>query len=175
MPLFAPRKKYTYPFDDERSKMPTIDVQVGLDAATARRRGGADVLHPTSALLDTGAHRTFIDPQSVDRLNLKPVTRRFVRSPLLPQGMAVWIVPVGVQILGRVGAGHRVIAEVPSLPVAITHVPAEAMTNQGAPSVIVGRDVLGLLRFDYLGDKRLIHMYLSGMMRNDGVEMRRRG
>ena len=171
---------YTYKFDDQLSGSPTIDVRVRVDADTVQRRmkkhrGTLDYATietiPISALLDTGARMTLISSTIVNDLALTYVTKDTLRSPILPEGKLVRYYPIGIEILARTKSSLTIVAEIRSLLVAEFEMP---QGNRNIPKVILGRDVLSLLRFDYDGIARKITLHTNALATNDGIQLRRR-
>lgn len=144
----------------QRTNLPVLTVVIGWSRAELAecRRLGITIPEvtqsaPTDALLDTGAHRSFIPAQIAARLGLTPVGERPVYQAL---GTAV-MVPLfaaRIEIITRDGLTWRTHALAPTLEVGV--VPDGGGQTRVLPMPIIGRDVLNTCVFTYNGPKRCI-------------------
>jgi hypothetical protein len=128
---------------------PLVRVELGISTASRRRLRTAKSPIPQSltltALIDTGAEITCIDPRIVGRLSLQPGGSY---APINAPGLGGLVFPdsydIDLTVLHPSGipADHMVVSDLEV---------ADVSLNVFRIDVLLGRDVLALCDFNYLG------------------------
>ncbi|MEZ6235492.1 MAG: aspartyl protease family protein [Phycisphaerales bacterium] len=149
----------TIPFSP-RTGLPVVAVVIGWSQAERdefKRIGlalpDATDAAPTDALVDTGAHRSFIPEDYVERLGLAPIGEGIVQQSL---GGAI-VVPfyaARIEIITRSGLTWQRHGLAPTIQVGV--IPSNHGAARVLPMPIVGRDVLATCVFRYDGPARTL-------------------
>lgn len=165
-----------FPFS-ARTGLPCISISVGISEAERRALSQSGLptpalvwTNPVDALLDTGAHRSFIPESFVKLLTLIPTGSTMVHQPLAG-ATPVQLFAVGIQVLRRRTDGlgwspGELLAptvQVGLLPTIHGH------RSRTFPMPIIGRDVLNHLRFTYDGPERFVEFALPNGQEPRGI------
>lgn len=150
------RLKNWIPF--ARHGVPELDVVVGISEVELRilKKLGVSIPEttetaPTSALLDTGAHRSFVPQEFVDRLRLLPCGQSEIHTPITGAVIVdLYALSLRVMVRGPGAAGWQGEGLVGTVQVGV--IPTNTSGRGRAfPKPIIGRDVLSTCRFEYDG------------------------
>lgn len=149
----------SFPFSSHQA--PTVDVQISVPEAIVkalRAQSGSQFKKPEpitrEALIDTGAHRSFIDSTTYSQIGLSTSGWANVNSPLLA-GTAIRLplVLVSFRLIGKHYLFTKAFAFAQNIEVAV--LPAStAKVKWQMP--IIGRDVLADCHFEYDGPKSVL-------------------
>lgn len=154
------------------SNIPVVTILIGMSWAEERalRMAGLDFELPepieVDALLDTGAHRSFVPREYVNRLGLFPMDQTPVSQPLAQTTM-VDLYAISIKLVvgnPRGDPGWRTVGLAPTVQAGV--LPDRG--NDGPrnfPMPIVGRDVLAKCTFTYHGVEERIELQLPGERR----------
>lgn len=154
--------RYSIPFSSDNA--PTIDIKIGWSMSALKRMlnsngPGFELTDPeiySDALIDTGAHRSFITHRHVEAYDLKPTGFATVHSPLSGSDpIDVLLFPVSIRLMRKTAAGWRLIGLASDIEAGLL----PSADNTGKP--IIGRDVLSICTFIYDGPRSLLTLHLD--------------